>query len=223
MTTQFEHETFFLVEDGYQAKSIYLPTDLIKSYALRYQIFVNELNWVPANKKEVEIDRYDKGQTIPIGVFDANGEIAAYLRITRPGQLFMMEEVWPELLNKPIVKTRKTVEVSRVCVAAAYRKKKIRTEFGQYFISLFLYKGLYTWSRSNNVDELCMVIEYKLYRLLKMTGFPCQLLGDPKIMEDGVKAVAVVVNWLEFEHSSTTTNNLFLTWFMNMRNFDIAI
>jgi N-acyl-L-homoserine lactone synthetase len=190
--------------------------DKIKSYQLRHKIFVKELGWVAPQKDQLEIDAYDGEGMMPLGVFDQTGRLIAHLRITLPEQTFMMEKEFAALIELPIPKTRNTVEVSRVCIEADVRNVIIINPYGKYHISMFLYKCLYLWCCKNLIKNMVMVIENKLFRLLKMSGFPCRRIGRTTIMPDGVSAVAVRVDWQEFESENQTSNPDLLAWFKDV-------
>ena len=202
-------------ECGFRVKTLTVQAEKLDAYRLRHKIFVDELSWVKPQKNNLEIDVFDDKQMVPLGVFDSANRIIAHVRITLPQRSFMMEEEFPELIDTPICKMNTTVEVSRVCTEMASRKTKIITPYGNMDISLLLYKGLYCWCCSNRINDVCMVIENKLLRLLKISGFPCRKLGKIVIMPDGVSAVAAKVSWREFAMLNRKNHPLLLAWFNN--------
>ncbi len=170
-----------------------------KGYKLRHDVFVAELGWAEAKENNLDIDSYDNEDMIPLGLMFNNDELIAYLRITLPGARFMMEGEFSQLLGgRVIAKNRGIVEISKVCVKKNFRRARILSEYGEMNVSLLLYKGLYQWSLINDVNKLYMVVDEKVNRLLRLCGFPTQLIDKPHIMPDGVCAVAVIVDWGEF-------------------------
>lgn len=202
-------------EQSWNVRNLTNATDQDMAYRLRHKIFVDELGWVAPQTGGLEIDSYDGNGMVPLGLFDQTGRLIAHLRITLPQRTFMMEREFTALIETPIRKTNGTVEVSRVCTEADTRTTRIITPFGKIYVSMLLYKGLYHWCYQNYINDMCMVIENKLFRLLRMSGFPCKKMGKPTIMPDGVSAVAVRVDWREFESINQKNKPQLLDWFNN--------
>lgn len=116
-------------------------------------------------------------------------------------------------IKHEIRKEYDTVEVSRLCVAPEARSNVVSINFGIHRISMLLYKGVYHWCIRNNIRYLYLVVEYKIYRLLKAKGFPCKRIGEPQTMPDGVTAVATIMDWREFESLNTVKRPDMLRWF----------
>jgi len=202
-------------EQNFLVKNLTCLDERENAYRLRHEIFVNELKWVAPQASGLEIDIYDDDRMVPLGVFDQNRRLIAHLRITLPQRTFMMEREFTALIETPIGKTNRTVEISRVCTEAETRAMKILTPHGNMHVSMLLYKGLYCWCCKNFISDMCMVIEKKLFRLLRMSGFPCRIMGKTIIMPDGVSAVAVRINWREFESINQSSKPQLLAWFNN--------
>ncbi len=184
-----------------------------KAYRLRHDVFADELKWVNPQTGDYDVDVYDTEDMVYVSVYDPSGKVIAHLRITRPDKTFMMEEVFAMLLEKkPILKTKESIEVSRVCTDIETRSLKISTSCGETPVSLLLYKGLFLWCESNAIRKMFMVVEKKLYRLLRMTGFPCKMLGE-RTMPDGVSAVALYIDWREFKLINMEKRKDFYNWF----------
>ena len=213
MHVNYRYQNIIFFEHGLQVKSLATPMELKESYKLRHKVFAEELNWITAQKNYLDIDTYDGKNMAPIGVFDQGDKLIAQLRITLPQRVFMMEKEFAELIDTSIDKNPETVEVSRVCTTTEIRRAKIETDYGNFYISMLLYKGLYLWCLSNNISIMYMVIEYKLLRLLKLSGFPCHKAGPPTIMPDGVTAVAVKISWKEFQSINENKKPQLLGWF----------
>jgi N-acyl-L-homoserine lactone synthetase len=202
-------------EQNFEVKNLTNLTERESAYRLRHKIFVDELKWVKPQSEGLEIDFYDDEGMVPLGVFDRLGRLIAHLRITLPQRTFMMEKEFAALIETPIRKTNSTVEISRVCTEAEARAMKILTPHGYTHVSMLLYKGLYCWCCKNFISKMCMVIEKKLFRLLRMSGFPCQVMGKTIIMPDGVSAVAVKIDWRVFESINEKSKPQLLAWFNN--------
>ena len=201
-------------EKGYIIKKLTEKKDKIQAYKLRHRVFSLELNWVSSTENELEIDSYDE-KAVFIGVFDIENKLVAFLRLVLPPSPFMIEDTFILLIDSEhkIRKETDTVEVSRLCVAPNARNNIIYGDFGIYNISMLLYKGVYHWSIRHKIRYLYLVVEYKFYKLLCIKGFPCKLIGKPKIMPDKIIAVAAIMDWLEFEMLNSIKNPIMLKWF----------
>ena len=207
-------------EGGYIVKTLRTSEELEKAYRLRHRIFSGELGWVAAQEDSLEFDRYDCKDTVNFGVFDCEGDLKAYLRLIPTIRPSMLEEIFSFLIG-PAHEFRKdgrTAEISRLCVAPEARKDSVSGNFGAHHVSMLLYKGVYNWCLQNGVRSLYLVVEEKVYRLLNAKGFPCELLGEGREMPDGVKAVAALMDWREFEFRNFAKRPGLLKWFSQTRS-----
>lgn len=209
--THFSDVEFY--EQGYRITTSLNFQEKKQAYRLRHDVFANELKWVSPQTGDFDVDVYDTEGMVYVSVYDKTDKVIAHLRITRPDKTFMMEEVFAMLLKEnPIVKTKGSIEVSRVCTDIETRSLKISTSCGETPLSLLLYKGLFLWCENNGMSKMFMVVEKKLYRLLRMTGFPCKMIGE-STMPDGVSAVALYIDWREFKLINMEKRKAFYNWF----------
>lgn len=211
-------ETLNLQEDEYVVKKLTTEDELVKSYRLRHLIFAERLRWVSETPGRLEVDEYDKF-TIPFGVF-RKGEMLAYIRLALSKDYYMLEKDFRILLPEGhhIRKAPDTGETSRFCVHPEARADKV----AGYNVYMFLFKGLYTWCCANGIRCLYTVVEEKIYRLLCARGFPCNPLGDTVTMEDGTVALAVTVDWREFERLNMEKRPGLLAWFQ-IKSSEMAV
>lgn len=208
----------FVKEGSYLVKNITNKSEKMKAHSLRHRVFCQELGWVPGTGNSLEMDDYDK-DAVSFGVFNENLSLKAFLRIVMSPNTFMLEKEFPYLLNQhhKIRKDNDTIEISRLCVAPEARSEKLSGNFGVHFVSMMLYKGVYHWCLKNRIRYLYLVVEEKIYRLLCAKGFPCKLVGEPRVMEDGVVAVAATLDWREFEETSKIKRSKVFAWFSQIQ------
>jgi acyl homoserine lactone synthase len=203
----------FIHEQGFIVKNLTTDRERTNAYYLRHEVFCQELGWVPQRENTQERDGYDH-RAIFLGVYDRRGKLLAFLRLIMPQTAFMLEREF-SLLVSPEHKIRKeddTVEVSRLCVAPEARNYKFSGNFGSQRISMLLYKGVYHWCIGRNIRYLYLVVEQKIYKLLRLKGFPCKSIGQPKTMPDGVIAVAASMDWREFEILNEIKSNFSISF-----------
>ncbi len=215
------HVCFY--EGDYSVRDISTEDDLMKSYRLRHEIFCGELGWVPPNPEMIEIDNYDE-KAISFGVFNPQNKLASYLRLLTAEGAFMIEQEFSEMVSADhsIRHDKDTAEISRLCIAQESRRDLVSTECGKHSTSVIILKGIYTWCKINGVRYLYAVTEYKIYRLACAKGFPFKLIGEPKTMPDGVVAVAMLLDWEEFEFINTIKRPELIKWFNLYRSIPIG-
>jgi len=203
-----------LIQEGkFIVKNLHHEDEKIQAYHLRYRVFCQELGWVESENL-LEVDDYDRN-AIFFGVFNENSSLFAFLRLILPDHSFMLEREFSMLVDEQyqLRKEMDTVEVSRLCVAPEARNERLINNSGTHNISMLLYKGVYHWCIKNNIRYLYLVVEYKIYRLLRAKGFPCRLIGQPVTMPDGVLAVAAIMDWREFEALNIVKRPAMIDWF----------
>lgn len=207
--------SFIVTESNFVARTMN-KEDMQKAYSLRHHVFAEELRWVPTDPSGLEVDNYDSN-SVHFGVF-VGEELLAYLRLVTSTNRFMIEEEFIGLVSDDhaIRKYRDTSEISRLCLSQRGRDyKSISTDFGAYDITMLLYKCVYGWCKEIKVRYLYFVVAKQVFRLLNARGFPCDLVGEPKNMPDGVIAAAAILDWKKFEMRSVSKKPRLLAWFKN--------
>ncbi len=203
-------------EQGLVIKNLNSTRDKEVAYRLRHKVFAEELGWVAEQDDCMEIDEYDR-EMVFFGVMDKQGEVLGYLRVALPEHKFMLDREFSVVLNgKDFQRSEQLIEITRLCVMPKARKMQVSTSGGNQFISSLLFKGIYHWCLANNIHSCCMVVEYKIFRLLRMRGFPCEQVGSPYKMPDGVMAVAASFPWRKFEQIHHERQSSFIQWFASM-------
>jgi N-acyl-L-homoserine lactone synthetase len=201
-------------EGGYVVKTIVEEDDLVKAYRLRHSVFAEELRWVPEASNELEIDEYD-AHAVHFGVFDAQERLVAYVRLLTADHPFMLEREFRCVLgqDRSIRKNADTAELTRFCVDATARAQMIVTEMGVFGVFMLLFKGVYDWCLQQGIGIIYGVTEKVIHKLLTIKGYPYRMIGMPKHMPDGVVALAVILDWREFERINKVKRPELLRWF----------
>lgn len=203
-TNRSSNSSILIQEEGFTVRNMISEEEKLQAYRLRHKIFCEELKWLPQSEDLRETDEYDE-HAVFFGVFNEHNKLLAFLRLILPEKAFMIEKEFSFLIGAwyKIRKESDTAEISRLCVSPEARNGTVSGNFGIHQISMLLYKGVYHWSIGNDVRYLYLVAEHKIYRLLCAKGFPCEIIGEPQTMPDGITAVAAIMDWREFELLNT--------------------
>ncbi|MFA6198630.1 MAG: GNAT family N-acyltransferase [Patescibacteria group bacterium] len=170
--------------------SFYTTTDtkeLDEIYQLRYQVYCVECEYISKelHPDKREHDEYDDNSTHFI-LRDQRDNIAATVRLIHDSSLrFPLEKHFNSEFNVSEPERNKIVEISRLIVASRYRKK---------FLLLALMKGIFAYTKFNNLNYVYCVLDERLYKVLTKMGFPLRRIGPsaayqglttPYIMEIG--------------------------------------
>lgn len=209
-----------LKDRGMTLKNLTTQEDKIQAFRLRHRIFNEELNWVPRSKDSLEVDGYDRN-AIFFGVFNNRNELVAFLRLILPESPFMLENEFSFLVppRHVVRKEGDTAEVSRLCIAPKVRSSANSENFAIHDIAMFLYKGVFQWSVINMIRYLYFVVDHKIYRLLRIRGFPCEMIGEPQTMPDGTVATAAIMDWSRFTLLNLVKRPEMLTWFTSPNQY----
>ncbi len=219
--SHFRQKSFpcFLSECNFVIKVIEEEEEILSAYHVRHCIFCEELGWVRRKESMLEFDEHDNN-AIFIGVFDSVNKLKAFCRLILPKYIFMIEKEFASLVDSrhSIKKSDDRGEISRLCVSPDARNHFILCNNETYSISMLLFKGVYHWCKRNHIRYLYAVVEAKMLKLLRAKGFPCKLIGSPQKMKDGTIAVAVIMDWREFEIINISKLPKMFKWFMSTEN-----
>jgi len=201
-------------EGEYTVKNISSEDELLQAFRLRHEVFCEELGWVPQTPDRLEMDDYDD-YAVSFGIFDAESELVAYLRLIMPTDRFMMEREFRHMVSPDHVirKEHDTAEISRLCISLDARRDQADTGFGKHTLSVVLLKGVYRWCELNGIRYLYAVTEDKVYRIARARGFTFELIGEPISMPEGINVVVIRLNWDEFENITYPKRPRLAEWF----------
>jgi N-acyl-L-homoserine lactone synthetase len=214
-TVTMQGESSVLIhENGHTAKNLITEKEKIQAYHLRHETFAGELRWVPETENGLEIDDYDS-HALPFGVVDAGGHVVAHMRIITGDNTYMLEREFLSLAGAGHVirKEADTAELTRCCVSKSDRNTRLVTPLGDFDLFSYLLKGIYRWSLKNGIRYLYAVTDHRVFKLVQIKGLPFKAIGAPQVMPDGVIAVAILLDWREFEVQTATRRKNLLPWF----------
>ncbi|MDD5342414.1 MAG: GNAT family N-acetyltransferase [Patescibacteria group bacterium] len=153
------------------------PEELKEIYKIRYQVYCLEYNYL--NKEdypnELEKDEYDSKSIHFILRHKSDNEIAATVRFILNSEIGLpIEKHFNIGLQVPVSNRDRLAEISRLIVANKYRRK---------FLLLAQIKGLYAYSKHNDITQVYSVLDDKLFPVLKKIGFPFKKIGPQSVYQ----------------------------------------
>lgn len=199
------HEAFL---DRYLLKVATTPEEKERVYRLRYNVYCQEIGYQPESfcQKSLELDTHDRHSIHCYLEHRSSGLAAGCLRLVLPDPdtsdsegLLPLQEYGGSSLNHPriqpsLLPKHEICEISRFAIARVFRNKAINNEtlqkeshhlfsdedrktFPWIIISLFL--ATYSLVGLTGRRHVFAMMESRLPRLLAMSGFNFQKVGEP--------------------------------------------
>ena len=201
-------------ETGFTLERLDRPEERDQAFRLRHQLFAETLHWVPEQPSGLEIDDYD-AFTEMIGILDSGRRLLGQVRMHEATVPYMIEHEFATVLGAGTMplKGRDTAEITRFGLHPDTRALKVASSCGSFDLFTLLLKGIYRWSLAHGVRTVFAVVDHRVFRLLHLRGFPFQALAEPKVMPDGVVALAIRLDWEHFHEENRTRRPGLLAWF----------
>ena len=167
---------------------------LNKAYALRYQVYCEELNWVPLNDFRLEYDEFDVNAKI-VCVENELGEVVGTMRVIDSDYAWLCEKHFPQTISGDVVNIKEdlTAEASRIAIISSLRNSKIPNS--QLTVQeVLLVMGMeFTWNVLKKRTILVTVTPL-LAVLFKRRGGLMRQAGPIVTMDDGCKVASYLVD-----------------------------
>jgi len=209
-------------EAGLRLERLRSPAELDQAFRLRHRLFAETLHWVPEHPSGLEIDEYDSCTEL-IGILDAQRRLLGLVRMHESSVPFMIEREFATVLGSNAIpfKARDTAEITRFGLDPQARAQKVWTRHGCFDLFTLLLKGIYRWSVGHGVRTVFAVVDHRVFRLLHLRGFPFEALAEPKVMPDGVVALAIRLDWARFQEENQARRPGLLAWFEQDRDAEV--
>ncbi|SFL45474.1 acyl-homoserine-lactone synthase [Rugamonas rubra] len=206
-------------EKGLLVRTVTSEDDKVAVYTLRHKVYCEHLCWVPASITGLEIDAYDQG-AVHIGAFRKDGKLAATMRFISHDAPYMMEKEFLPVLP-PGYRVRKgqdTAEVTRLATVVPLE----RDQASNKFVLDVIFKGMYAWSRANQIRQLYFVVELAMFRLMQARGFPVEAIAPARaVVRGGPMCLAVSLNWdLLDSQTSGAAKRRYVDWLCDVSRED---
>lgn len=174
-----------------------LSADLFnKVSSYRHKVFIEMLGWELQTKNGVELDQFDRPDTLYVIAQDDDGTINGCARLLPTDRPYLLGEVFPQLLNgQPLPASPDVWELSRF--AAVDFDNQTSSALGQFSseIAVSLLRQSIACAAEQGAKRLITVSPLGVERLLRRAGFHSHRAGPPMI----IGGHPIVACWIEVE------------------------
>ena len=162
-------------------------------FKLRHGVFKERLGWDVQSRDGREFDEFDTADAVYGVVYDDDhGDIEGCFRLLPTTGLYMLGDVWPELLHgRPAPRDQQVLESSRFAVLPSawhYNSKLALLKVTAELLALQL-----SYCLDNGICSVVSVTDVRFERVLRAAGLVCERFGPP-LPIGNTRAVA---GWLE--------------------------
>lgn len=162
--------------------------------AYRHKIFIERLGWQLPVKDGLELDQFDRPDTIYVVARNDNGGICGCARLLPTTEPYLLGEVFPQLMNGlPIPSASHVWELSRFAAVDVNASNASAQEIAQY--SRQLLAAAVTVAAEKGATRLITVSPLGIERLLARMGVHAHRAGPP-VFVDGKPVFAC---WIEID------------------------
>jgi N-acyl-L-homoserine lactone synthetase len=162
----------------------------------RYKVFVETLGWELNTRDELELDQFDRTDTVYVVARDDAGQINGFARLLPTTRPYLLGEIFPQLLNgQPVPCADDVWELSRF--AAVDFNKQSANALGQMSseIAIRLLQESIACAAAHGARRLITVSPVGIERLLRKAGFHVHRAGPPMIVDGH----ALFACWIEID------------------------
>lgn len=162
----------------------------------RHRVFIETLGWDLKTKNQLELDQFDRPDTIYMVSQDESGEVNGCARLLPTNRPYLLGEVFPELMNGlPPPCSPDVWELSRF--AAVDFTKRTSSALSQFSagIATNLLRESIECAAKHGAKRLITVSPIGIERLLRYTGVHAHRAGPPMI----INGHPIFACWIEIE------------------------
>lgn len=164
----------------------------------RYQVFVKELGWPLRCENGVELDAFDRPDTVYVLACDNNHEIFGCARLIPTNRPYLLGDVFPHLMEgSPLPFSPGIWELSRFAISKP--KGQVLSAEQAWKNTVKLVKEVIDVARSKGAFRLIAFTAVGNERLLKRMGVNTQRISPPRLIDNK----SVVPFWIEIDDKTT--------------------
>lgn len=149
----------------------------------RYKVFIEKLGWELDTPPGIEQDQFDTPDTLYVIARGDNDRITGCARLLPTTSPYLLEEVFPELLNgMPVPKENKTWELSRFTALDLDHMDSTQGQLSAE-TTLSLLDKVVEYAKQQGAERLISVSPLGVERLLRNTRYHFHRAGPPKVID----------------------------------------
>ena len=152
-------------------------SSLYEMHRLRKTVFKDRLGWDVIVSGELEVDEYDALRPRYLLSMDRHGILNGCVRLLPTTGPNMLRDIFPSLVTKAAVPRGERVwEASRFAVSG----NSSGTQSGISQATYDLLIGVLKFSLSNGLNTIACVVDVRMERVLRRSGWPLERLGPAR-------------------------------------------
>ncbi|MCW8345724.1 GNAT family N-acetyltransferase [Vibrio sp. ZSDZ65] len=160
----------------------------IEMHQLRYQVFVERLQWSINTQDQLDIDEYDRPDSKYI-IIEYENKVAACWRLLHTNSAYMLNNTFPELLQGEVFNDKSIVELTRFAVDREIAKRASHINF-----TAMLFYLVVQYAIEQGYTEYVTLTSTGIERIMRKIGIPSCRIGDGKVhLLDTTRSVALRV------------------------------
>ncbi|AQT08649.1 N-acyl-L-homoserine lactone synthetase [Pseudomonas protegens] len=163
----------------------------IASY--RYKVFVEKLGWPLDCPDQLELDEFDRDDTLYLAAKDETGAIVGTARLLPTTRPYLLSEVFPDLLGSDQPPSQTHVwELSRFAAVSLDKETDVLNAYSSSH-SMSLLLEAFEYAKSLGARKLLTVSPSAIARLLIKRKFNIRRLG-PSRLSEGLSIMALEID-----------------------------
>lgn len=162
-----------------------LPNDLYSKVArYRHKVFVERLGWPLQTQNGVELDQFDRPDTVYVIAQDDDGCVIGCARLLPTTRPYLLGEVFPQLLNGLVPPCSPDVwELSRFAAMDFHSQPISASRQFSSPIAIKLLQESIAYATAHGAKQLITVSPIGVERLLQKLGINAHRAGPPMIVD----------------------------------------
>ena len=160
------------------------PPLMTRMARYRHRVFVEKLGWQLNCRDALELDQFDRDDTVYVIAQNEDGEVIGTARLLPTTRPYLLAEVFPQLLNgAPAPDAPEVWELSRF--AAMDFSGPTGSALDQFSspITTGLLQAASRCAMAHGAQRMVTVSPLGVERLLRRTGFESHRLGPPTVVQ----------------------------------------
>lgn len=179
-----------------------LPQGLYSRVArYRHKVFVEQLGWELRTQDDVELDQFDRPDTVYVVAQDDEGHVFGCARLLPTTRPYLLGELFPQLLNGLLPPCSPDVwELSRFAAVDINNQTSTLGQFSSP-VAIELLQESIACAAAHGAKRLIAVTVIGVERLLRRAGFHAHRAGPPMVIE----GYPIFACWIEIDGNGKTT------------------